>query len=108
MEVITLITSNAEWRNFIIPVETDCWLSLGQWFDDEDNTVSGSEVALYINGGILHLPIMVGEPVRFKYAEYFQQLLVDVIAGDYSAFTKQYLVELELPFENDNQSASLD
>ena len=90
---------NSEWRNFIIPIEEGSWLSIGQWWDEETTTIYGSEVALFQSDKL------VGEPVRFKYADYFQQLINQVLAGDYTAFTRQFLVELELPFENDNQSA---
>lgn len=93
---------NSEWRNFIIPIEEGSWLSIGQWWYEDSTTVEGSEVALFQSG------YMVGEPVYFKYADYFQQLINQVLSGDYTPFTRQFLVELELPFENDNQSASLD
>ena len=91
--------NNAEWRNFVIPIEEGSWLSIGQWWDEDTATVYGSEVALFQSD------IMVGEPVRYKYADYFQQLINQVLSGDYTPFTRQFLVELELPFENDNQSA---
>ena len=93
------LDNNAEWRNFIIPIEEGSWLSIGQWWDENSATIYGSEVALFQSDKL------VGEPVRFKYADYFQQLINQVLAGDYTAFTRQFLVELELPFENDNQSA---
>ena len=95
----TLTIENSEWRNFIIPIEEGSWLSIGQWWDEDTATIYGSEVALFQSD------TMVGEPVRYKYADYFQQLINQVLSGDYTPFTRQYLVELELPFENDNQSA---
>lgn len=93
------LDNNAEWRNFIIPVDKTRHLSLGQWWDENRREVADSEVALLENGQI------VGEPVRFKYADGFADILKQVIEGDYTLFTRQYLVELELPFGNDNQSA---
>ena len=55
------------------------------------------EVALFVNNS------MVGHPVTFKFYDGFDEIVEHEVDDDYTLFERQYVVELDL-FDNDNNN----
>ena len=88
---------NYTWRNFIIPVDENRYVSMGQWYNEETGDVHSHEVALFVNNS------MVGDPVTFKFYDGFDEIMRSIVDDDYTLFQRQYVVELDL-FDNDNSA----
>lgn len=90
-------SDNSEWRNFCIQIDDMKFISLGQYWDEYTLTWESSEVALFIDGS------MVGEPVKFNNFDDLTEIIKAVDEGDYTIFTRHYIVELDLfDVANDN------